>query len=1087
MFNPILNTGISVAYAPENCLPIVDIVFVHGLQGHPSKTWTYRPKVLEAPGSAAAIGEKEGKRSAIHRVAIRLLGKSSKAAPTCAVALPEGNTTLLNPIFWPADLLPKECPNSRILTFGYDSKITKYTAGSVNQNSILSHGKDLLFALRRERDFDRPLVFVAHSLGGIVVKEMLAQSSSSPETDFRNIVESTAMVVFLGTPHRGSQGVAALGEVARSVVSSLGMETTPVILDALGLRTTDLERAQEDFSRVWLKYNFQVKTFQEGLSLAKLGKKVVPDYSSLIGDYREHAETLQANHIEMCRYSGPDDPNYCKVAGELHSRCRSITKPIAIQAPPGRRRRLNDESVLSANSSEELPKTVSGCQINETCLGSLWFPAIHTRYQSLQRPADDTCSWLFDHELYQDWFNSKDRQKGYGLLWLRGKPGAGKSTLMKEAFRRAALGQAESSYRTVSFFFNARGDKLEYSCLGLFRSLLYQLLAKDKQYLRHFQKMHDDKAKFLRDKKTQSVAWSYLDLMTFFEMMLVNQKRSRTIIFIDALDECEEPNIRMLAYFWRRITKSAYELGVDLNVCLSSRHFPTITLDDCAVIIMERHNSDDIATYVGQKFQVCMTTERLQWNILRESILTKSAGIFLWVVLVVEDVLKNWDDGKDMPYLIKRVTDVPEALETLFSNMFSNLEQKARKTTAKFFQWAILATKPLRLHEWHHIMAFIRQPALRSLSEWRQSIDFTKSDEQLEKQIRSISRGLVEVQRIGAVDSKHDGSVVASIHARAGSLDLEYGDTRIVQVIHESVRDFFLTSNGFGMLDSSQVFNPIGNGHLSIMATCLDYLNIAELDALVEARLHATRHENTQKHFQTKNEDSAAAEPLPHYENHVKHRHDTPNKKNWAHDEQRSTRRETASVFERLRSMDYDPINIADWMSKDDCFSVEGTYSDDLRCKSATHSSEVSQSRLLEDYPALLSYASVKLFTHAQLADKDGADLLPFVERLKDEAAWARWVALREDIPKNTSLSSYLVKMGLEQWEQAIRDIRRTQSHQYPEQGMPAWKGRPFTVEYIGGGPTLRQAFDEFHSRPPDEQRYHGPRSVASFESAGTA
>lgn len=100
---------------------------------------------------------------------------------------------------------------------------------------------------------------------------MLARSSSSPEAELKDIVESTASIIFLGTPHRGSQDVAALGEVVRSVISSLGMETTPVILDALGLKTTDLSRTQEDFSMIWQKYDFQVKTFQEGLSLAKIG------------------------------------------------------------------------------------------------------------------------------------------------------------------------------------------------------------------------------------------------------------------------------------------------------------------------------------------------------------------------------------------------------------------------------------------------------------------------------------------------------------------------------------------------------------------------------------------------------------------------------------------------------------------------------------------------------------------------------------------------------------------------------------------------------------------------------------------------
>jgi hypothetical protein len=75
-------------------------------------------------------------------------------------------------VFWPVDLLPVECKEARILTWVYDTTVTKGYAGAVNKSNIFAHAKDLLFALNRDHTPNRPLVFVAHSLGGILVKEV---------------------------------------------------------------------------------------------------------------------------------------------------------------------------------------------------------------------------------------------------------------------------------------------------------------------------------------------------------------------------------------------------------------------------------------------------------------------------------------------------------------------------------------------------------------------------------------------------------------------------------------------------------------------------------------------------------------------------------------------------------------------------------------------------------------------------------------------------------------------------------------------------------------------------------------------------
>jgi hypothetical protein len=75
-----------------------------------------------------------------------------------------------------------------------------------------------------------------------------------------NIADSTAAIIFLGTPHRGNTDMAALGDIARRIANLVLMDNNSAMLDALGLKTSDLERCQDSFSRIWATYDFRVKT-----------------------------------------------------------------------------------------------------------------------------------------------------------------------------------------------------------------------------------------------------------------------------------------------------------------------------------------------------------------------------------------------------------------------------------------------------------------------------------------------------------------------------------------------------------------------------------------------------------------------------------------------------------------------------------------------------------------------------------------------------------------------------------------------------------------------------------------------------------
>ncbi|KAL2192988.1 hypothetical protein P885DRAFT_46402, partial [Corynascus similis CBS 632.67] len=856
--------GITVVYEPEQS-PILDIVFVHGLQGHPYRTWTRagKPKTLKRalpvrtkPGQE----DKPTKRRRVRQLLSRWGGITGRSRTGTASTLgPEPSVVDPSPevdvagdsstgsVFWPADLLPTVCPRARVLVYGYDTKVTNYMASPTNKNSIYSHAKDLLFALSRETEPQRlPLSFVAHSLGGIVVKEMLARSSASAEPGLASIVQRTEAIIFLGTPHRGSPDFAAAGDWAQSLLSSCGIETTPSILQALGLRTTDLERAQEAFSALWNKQNFRVKTFQEGRGLTGigvgiLGDKVVPDYSSSLGDEREHAETIDANHREMCRFTGDDDPGYRKVSGELQSFYKCILEKVqhGEPRPPTENPELSAAVVPSVECPEPLTEGEARSRTKQACLRSLRFANMNTRGQSVKVVTGKTCTWLFEHRAYDEWYTGRGRERVDGLLRLKGKPGSGKSVLMKAAYRRTLRERGCAAAQLVAaFFFNAEGTDLEKSTAGAFRSILYQLLLQDRDFL--------SKISQRRGGKT---AWSDAELEQTLRDMLL-RKGKRAFIFIDALDECETyRERRQHADFWREITGAVQsaDTGANVHVLISSRESPIIQLPDCPEIPVDRCNTCDIAAYVEQRLKLSIAADEPNWPRLRDAVISKSDGVFLWAVLAVDVLIDKWEQGECLRSLLSHLDDLPDTLRELFSRIFMALDPKPNDLTMRLFQWAVLSVRPLRLHEWHHILAFIRDPVPQSLSAWRNGGHFTETDDQLERKIRSLSGGLLEVTSGTTAATSADDPIedAASIYAGAGSFASDHGETRIVRIIHWSVRQFLLSyvfvakeSLHWNMMlgKTADVAISRGDGHISIMNTCLDYLRIKELDALVEAR-----------------------------------------------------------------------------------------------------------------------------------------------------------------------------------------------------------------------------------------------------------
>jgi ABC-type molybdenum transport system ATPase subunit/photorepair protein PhrA len=169
------------------------------------------------------------------------------------------------------------------------------------------------------------------------------------------------------------------------------------------------------------------------------------------------------------------------------------------------------------------------------CLRSFAFPEMDIRRQSIEVATSNTCTWLHDLLEYREW-----QQHRHGFLWLRGKAGAGKSTLMKYALEHVTDNLADTRVARAGFFYNSRGTMLERSPLGLFRSILHQLFRKDRTLLSQFMATYEEKSNTFQE----VWQWQLEELQEALKQIVAQWLSCPVFIFIDALDEGDHREAR---------------------------------------------------------------------------------------------------------------------------------------------------------------------------------------------------------------------------------------------------------------------------------------------------------------------------------------------------------------------------------------------------------------------------------------------------------------------------------------------------------------------------------------------------------------
>lgn len=269
-------------------------------------------------------------------------------------------------------------------------------------------------------------------MGGLVIKKAYILGHQLPE--YESLVNRVQAAFFLATPHQGA-GIAQL----LSRLLSLAPDSRPFLND-LFPQSEMLQSINEAFPKY--SQGLQLFSFYETQPMYYgLGKGLIVEKHCAVMNYHNERRTyLDANHRDVARYSTPNDPSYILVRNAL-----AVTIENQRKSLDSRRQEVKHFEMLA------LSKFLGVSSAPEDDL-------MANEFQKLP----ETCQWFLQRGVFQQWCNATTSK----TLWLRGRPGAGKSVLASHV-----ISHLQTLNLDCSYFFFKEGDKSKSSINAFLRCI----------------------------------------------------------------------------------------------------------------------------------------------------------------------------------------------------------------------------------------------------------------------------------------------------------------------------------------------------------------------------------------------------------------------------------------------------------------------------------------------------------------------------------------------------------------------------------------------------------------------------------------
>ncbi len=410
--------------------------------------------------------------------------------------------------------------------------------------------------------------------------------------------------------------------------------------------------------------------------------------------------------------------------------------------------------------------TAANNLFRKAILDSLAFDAMRIREEDIPQAYSQTFSWIFQRDPIQEdgqqmWSSFPEWLEGDCRLpyWITGKPGSGKSTLVKFILQHDSLREhiqawvGGSTLLITSYYAWIAGSSMQKSRDGLMRTLLYQILQERPMLISTTTPRRWALLNTLRG-VVQMPAWESWEVEESFWTLLAQCSQTmKLVVFVDGLDEFE--------LLPKEIVELVRRIGSHsgIKICVASR--PWTDFHDAfndRMLLMQNITTPDISRFVKLEMENnpgFLELRRInpdEASQLLIDIVKKSDGVFLWVSLVVKTLLAACTEGDGLQDLRLALESLPGGIAELYDAIWSRINPSKISESSQLLMLLHSTHEPLHyLTLWLAIETKPLDVDFRSfVPEKREAIR-----DNMRRRLASRTLGLLETSKAGSVNFFH--------------------------------------------------------------------------------------------------------------------------------------------------------------------------------------------------------------------------------------------------------------------------------------------------------------------------------------------